>query len=287
MLEEDKNIKDSQNQTSLSVKDTGFPISPNRINKLITALYMVTDIIDTGEPLRAKLRTLGAEIISDVQMAQRIPTGHTVSLMLEKVQEIISFLNIASAINLISQMNSNILNKEFLRLEESIKEYSQSKLVWLEDFSMNSGDDDAVDDATALSPRVNFPKNSRKQFSIGHHKYLKPTPSRTRIGVQKGGTLMKALSDKTSFLSSNVSSVNFDFNILKKQRREDIIRIIKTSEVGMTITDIKVTAKGLTVKAETIISCSEKTLQRELMSMVKDGVLNKIGEKRWSKYFIK
>ena len=33
-----------------------------------------------------------------------------------------------------------------------------------------------------------------------------------------------------------------------------------------------------------IKGCSEKTIQRELLSMVKSGILKKEGEKRWSKY---
>jgi hypothetical protein len=33
-----------------------------------------------------------------------------------------------------------------------------------------------------------------------------------------------------------------------------------------------------------IEGCSEKTIQRELMSMVHNGTLKKIGEKRWSRY---
>ena len=36
-----------------------------------------------------------------------------------------------------------------------------------------------------------------------------------------------------------------------------------------------------------VYPCGEKTLQRELVSMAKDGVLNKTGEKRWSRYFVK
>ena len=31
----------------------------------------------------------------------------------------------------------------------------------------------------------------------------------------------------------------------------------------------------------------EKTLQRELISMVKDNLLYRTGSKRWSKYFVK
>jgi predicted HTH transcriptional regulator len=45
----------------------------------------------------------------------------------------------------------------------------------------------------------------------------------------------------------------------------------------------------LTVKdlAEKIRGCSEKTIQRELLSLVGSGVLKKEGERRWSRYSIK
>ena len=33
-----------------------------------------------------------------------------------------------------------------------------------------------------------------------------------------------------------------------------------------------------------ITGCSEKTIQRELSALVAQGVLKKIGEKRWSRY---
>ena len=33
-----------------------------------------------------------------------------------------------------------------------------------------------------------------------------------------------------------------------------------------------------------IIGCSEKTIQRELIQLINDGKIRKIGERRWSKY---
>ena len=44
----------------------------------------------------------------------------------------------------------------------------------------------------------------------------------------------------------------------------------------------------LTIKdfAKNIKDCSDKTIQRELISMVTSGVLKKEGERRWSKYFL-
>ena len=50
---------------------------------------------------------------------------------------------------------------------------------------------------------------------------------------------------------------------------------------GVSIKDIVLALRNLGEER------GEKTLQRELASMVKDGVLYKTGEKRWSRYFIK
>jgi hypothetical protein len=54
----------------------------------------------------------------------------------------------------------------------------------------------------------------------------------------------------------------------------------------MIITDIRTKSNGHPDQFSAIVSCGEKTLQRELVSMVKDGVLKKLGEKRWSRYML-
>lgn len=56
-------------------------------------------------------------------------------------------------------------------------------------------------------------------------------------------------------------------------RRERILSIIKDSG-DATIKDI----------ARVITDCSEKTIQRELISLIKDNVIARDGERRWSKY---
>lgn len=194
-----------------------------------------------------------------------------------KITTIVSFLDIASAINLISEMNFNILKKEFLILEQSIKEYGQIKSTWLEEHFFNSG---PIDEKNSDN-KIIFLKNAKQQPK-GHPQFLR-TQTSTRIGVQKGSTLMKALSDKT--LARSLRGAD-SFDAPKRQRRGDIVSILKMNEESLTITDIKTKAQGLSVKAESIISCSEKTLQRELASMVTESIILKTGEKRWSKYSI-
>lgn len=278
MFREGKNIKDTQQDSmtdlNLTIKDSSIIISYTKSQKLITALYMVTDIIDSDEPIRNKLRTLGVEILSDINKISRATLDKTE----KKIQEILSFLDIASTVNIISEMNSSILKKEFLELYQSIKE------------SLNK--------AGAINRQINlseFFMDSSSPFRGGfEERFLKNSPhpspllkgegelnskGHTRIGVQRGSTLLKALSDV-----GRPTGGQQDFDILKKQRRNDIISIIKTIGGNATIKDIKDRAQTPQNKSMSVMSYSEKTLQRELVSMVKDSVLNKVGEKRWSRY---
>ena len=259
MLEESKNLKDTSKNEDVSVKDIIVSAKYNKTNKLITALFMVTDIMDKDEPLRHKLRSLGTEILSDVFAN----SGRSYL----RVSEILSFLDIAFTLGMISEMNKNILYREFSELKNSL---GHSDPLWLENFI---GKSDIGQEEVA-------PKVIQYQ---------------TRLGVQKGSTLMKALSNVNvshrNEVKTPVHSVekSENFDLLKKKRREEIVEIIRgdkeaISRGGSTITDIRNGSKNIT--NGTLMNCSEKTLQRELVSMVKDNVLNKTGEKRWSKYFL-
>ncbi len=267
---------------NLNLKDSNLPLpnlplhrgrseegvlSYTKTNKLITALYMVTDIINKDEPLRNKLRTLGAGIISDMHLIEFSCIGHIAPGTIEKISEIMSFLNVASAVNIISEMNTNILRKEFLELDRSIKESFdineiKDKQINIEEFLSDSP-------LFITTPPFRHPSGIRRGGDSKGH----------TLGVQKGSTLLKAIKDMSDKKSNHINNDAFD--VLKKQRREEITNIIQKNNKNATITDIKNGAYG------TLISCGEKTLQRELVSMVKDGVLNKTGEKRWSRYFVK
>jgi len=289
MLEENKNlkshVKDVSSSSTLQGGDSGwinsktmsFSLTYRKSNKLISALYMVTDIMDKDEPLRSKLRNLGANIISDIHSFNK---GQVfVNQINNRVSEVLSFLEIASSIGIISEMNSGILTKEFIELRKSIPEIDpKNEGNWLEEFMK--------EDPYLTSPLIKG-RNKESVFSKGQIS--------TRIGVQKGSTLLKALSDRIPDLSrtnkmgninNNSLIKNSNIDVLKNKRREEIILVIKdkmknsTNFDGVTITEIKSNGH------EALTSCGEKTLQRELVSMVLSGVLKKTGEKRWSKYLL-
>lgn len=283
MLTGDKNLKDTKSDTSISTKDTHILMSYTKTQKLITALYIVTDIIDKEEPIRNKLRTLGVEILSDLPAQAGMSTvqSGTPSMSktvfdIAKIDQVLSFLNIASTMNFISEMNHSILQKEFIKLKESIQEHTEVKPTWLEEFLLTVPSEDIKLGASISNGHIN---------SKGH----------VRIGVQKGGTLLGAIKDMSNRMPAPYEAEGFrsgsdikfnrsekeSFSLLKKERRYNIIKIIKDNGGSATIKDIK---EKLNVGNESSLISSEKTLQRELMSMIKDDVLNKTGEKRWTQY---
>ena len=267
MLREEKNLDSSDSGTDIAIKDTSVHLSYTKTNKLVTALYMVTDILDKDEPLRNKLRTLGTEIISDTYSIQQGGIGQVASLMLSKVSETLSFLDIASAMNIISEMNSKILQKEFLELSQSIK-YSMGSKSLNREINLSEFFNSPFDSPHSPPlPSRHLPLGRGRENSIGHRRS-------NSIGVQKASTLMQALSDR------NFSTSNTNFELLRKQRQQEIKDSIRANGGNATIKDIKDKAQG------SLKNCGEKTLQRELFSMVKIGVLNKTGEKRWSRYFL-
>ncbi len=241
-------------------------MSYTKTNKLITALYMVTDIIDKDEPLRNKLRTLGVQTISDI--------NYTPALACGRISEIMSFLDIASAMNIISLMNCNILRKEFYELDQSIRQSTGktqilSKQIDLEEFLKS-------DNPTPSLPKGEGRNRDALASPFGGGYGGGSPKGQTHLGVQKGSTLLKSIKD-----ISHVSEIS------KRQRREDILYIIKTNGGSATIKDIKDKIQLTPDKFNSLASCGEKTLQRMLFSMVKDGVLLKEGAKRWSRYFLK
>lgn len=68
-----------------------------------------------------------------------------------------------------------------------------------------------------------------------------------------------------------------DISISKKKDRRAIILSMLQKKDSITVKDVSLEIKD----------CSEKTLQRELLSLVAQGILTKHGERRWSAYSLR
>lgn len=262
---------------ALSVKDTSISIAYTKTNKLVTALYMVTDMLDGAEPMRHKLRLLGVEIVSDIHSLDTENVVFLSAKISQNIKSLLSFLEMSLVLNMISEMNYNILKKEFTDLHNAVNNLHINPRSWNGANSLSEFLSDNSMNENFLKDKYDFSRTINKGHTI------------TNIGMQKGSTLLSALKGYAGIQKiSHGRSPKEEFDLVKKERRFEIIRAIKVVDAksvngknGATIKDIKDNA-NIVLK-----NTSEKTLQRELISMVHDGVLYKTGEKRWSKYFIK
>src|SRR3989344_9627753 len=93
------------------------------------------------------------------------------------------------------------------------------------------------------------------------------------INLDKGHeSLVLKLETKESVIKDKIKLISSK----KNTRQEAILSIIKNKKEVM-IKDISSQFNGY----------SDKTIQRELFGMVKDGILIKSGEKRWSRYSLR
>jgi len=176
----------------------------------------------------------------------------------ELINEIVSLLSIAKSGSIISDMNVSVLQKEYESLNSMIKHKEKIK--------------DTVDEIMGGffdNPKTLGEHNKQGDIHKGHSKGHKTTndvlyktpasrPVKSRLSLHGRDT-------KTGATTSGLLN--------KDGRRAKILGLLKKKK-EVTIKDV----------SSVIADCSDKTIQRELSSMVKENVLKKEGEKRWSRY---
>lgn len=117
---EESNVPDIKSLENIPI----YEFANKKTEKLVTALYLVSDCMDTDDALKGKLRLLGVELLSDIYKLSTISPleKHSyISTSLNHIYEILSFVEIAYNIGFISEMNTNILKKEFDSLITDLK----------------------------------------------------------------------------------------------------------------------------------------------------------------------
>ena len=207
-------------------------IEHKKTEKLISALYLLTSFFSDLEPMKWRLRDLGSKLLS-VKESRSL------------VQEIMSLLTVSKNAGLISDMNHEIIHREFGNLlpkTESLGEMLKKIETYEE-------------------PQViKEVLNKIEEKSVTN--YL---PRPVEINVLKDKPVRET--DQSEYSTDGAVA-------LKKKVRQSATLHQLNNQPEITIMEITPHIEGV----------SEKTIQRELLSLVKDGVLKKEGEKRWSRY---
>jgi hypothetical protein len=222
-----------------------------KIERLVTAIYMLTSFFDDKEPMKWSLRELGNGLLSAKNSSQ-----HVASIM--------SMLTVAKHTGLISDMNFDIVHKEFANLLPSLPEL-----------------------------RAVLQNDETSEISSERKADLPATPPASSLYISssvasKPQELLPEVKDKIVSEESAVSPLypeeredrnkkalkDFGVVAVKKNSRQSIIINLLKRKKEIMIKDVSPLIDGV----------SEKTIQRELLAMVQAGILNKTGEKRWSRY---
>ncbi len=243
-----------------------------RTQKLITALYMVTDCLEDGEPIKFRLRTLGVGLISDI-LTLRADRAISKTFRFENIKshldELTALIEIVGTVGLVSGMNSTILAKEFLGLKLAINEWEElNKKSNFQDpiFGSDGISNTTLSESyfeTPLRPLGTSSYEREETMHKGHVLYKKEAIVKGHLGKLGAGP---DTNDKKNSKTDIALKIN---------RRNNILSLIKDRK-EVTIKDI----------SHVVSDCSEKTIQRELISLVSLGVLKKKGNKRWSRYSI-
>lgn len=235
-----------------------YDFANKKTEKLVTALYMVTDCMDTEDALKEKLRLLGVELLShNYKLSTLLPAEKHIHIgtSLNYIYEILSFVEIANTIGYISDMNTSILKKEFhILIEELNNQLPKEKHF---PFTLD-------ENMFELSPSVLKTESlSLKPETIKRTNYM----SFTNINKTNKDVLYKTLP-------------SIDYKKVKSDRVEKILSVIKDKSNlvngGASIKDISIQ----------FTDCSEKTIQRELNDLIEKGDIKKTGDKRWSRYSV-
>ncbi len=246
-------------------RDSHFAFIYKKTEKLVTAVYMVSDFIKDNEPLKWKIRESALSLLElnldfgAVSFAEREDLIREYRTL---VLEVVSLSSIAHHSGLISEMNFNILSREFNNLVSALEKGASSASGAGGTLVLDPGFF-TVDEQPSRAPLD--PK--------GHVSRTAPSPAPLApapVQIQKSEYLpLKDMREK----APRPTEAKADS---KESRQATILKLL-SKKGGLSVKDF----------AEAIKGVSEKTIQRELLAMVASGVLKKEGERRWSTYSLK
>jgi len=237
-----------------------------KTEKLVTALYMVTDCMDTDDALKGKLRLLGVELLSDIyKLSVSSPADKRshISISLTRVHELLSFIEIAYTIGFVSEMNTAILKKEFFALIADLKSNLNKDKHFT--FTLDKKMFEIPELPNVSESYTNQPLIKDKRTSLNNMSF-----TNNRSPLQPFQSQQKKTISSATILADRLDRTNKIISIIKEKK------ILPENQTGVSIKDISLA----------FTNCSEKTIQRELNSLVSKGQLKKTGSKRWSRYSI-
>jgi len=263
-------IKDTNDFLSpVDIKTTPFSQNVSgehaykRAERIVSALYLVTNHVSYDEPLRARLRSIGHEILSGVLSLRRgfKSVGHEEMLsLISQIRELATHVQLLRVAGYVSSANSNILIRAIDELGQFLA--SSRRSILSEELSF-SREDFVPGDAM---PRGMSTAHTHMRKVEGDVKAANAAAASKESAKRTSGFYRTSATLKSTVRAKRQQELH-----LERQRM--IMDILKKSG-PLAVKDI----------SSNVIGCGEKTVQRELLSLMEEGRIKKSGTKRWSRY---
>ena len=258
-----KDEKSLQNKDIFFGSKRTIAFAYKKTEKLASAVYLVTDLLRDEEALKWELRQKSLALVSDtgaLVLKQDEISVHTIKRIARTLYEMLSLFDIAGSAKVISDMNLTLLKKEFRDLIDFLTkeiytiEAGSSVMIASQFFDIEENE---LSKTILQSGSVYSSKGQIKDSYRSNDLY---SPIETYS--------TKDTKDKT------ISSIKASVAVKDIDRKNKIIGLVSKSPTPVSIKDISVS----------LTNVSEKTVQRDLLALVSEGVLKKEGERRWSRY---
>ncbi|MBP6925856.1 MAG: hypothetical protein KBC22_02275 [Candidatus Pacebacteria bacterium] len=240
-----------------------------RAERITTALHMVSNFIPKEDALHNDIRRYGLRTIKNLYRCINCdPFDQQLFLeeALVNIEYTITALSIASATGMVSTMNRDILEKALHGI--GVKIHQQLQIALRHEHDISNDPTASIDKNTLLDflqETANFDQLAGEDFQ---------ETLRKAMDIKKTSkTPVNDMPIMRTEVAKNIKTTSSNESKDRQQKIQDII----ADKGQATIKDI----------ATRITNCSEKTLQRDLLKLIKDNVIEKEGDKRWSLYRIK
>lgn len=257
----------------LSKRDRDLAYVYKKTEKIATAIFALTSYLDESDTMRAKLRTNIFEILSlSLKQLSVSSVGRAAysEAFIVNILEEISLIKISRFSNIISVMNCDVIISELDQLLNIVSKSNDNNGQYSN--GLITRDFFNTPFEVSKNVLVNSDEKNNTRTSAPSHSTVRIPEEGKEVSVGRSAPKIIIKDNKTSMSDRMTNRPTAS----KLDRSTQILSLLK-NDTPLTIKDF----------ASVIQDCSEKTIQRELISLVSKGVIRKEGERRWSKYYLK
>lgn len=228
-----------------------------KIERIVSAVYLVVSHINKEDPILHTLKAKSLELLNT--------KNSTLSDTITEAKDMLAaHIRVAKLSNIISEMNADILLNALdalsvVSVASELKPYTLPENFF--GYTENMIAEPTISPKIELTQKeIIYNQTQTKQLS-----HIEEKKSDKGDSIQKISSYTKELREISTGKKLDLA--------LKLTRRNTLLKLIKDRG-----------AVSIKECMSVISDCSEKTIQRELTTLVDQHVLKKTGDKRWSRY---